>query len=281
MAVRRPWRRSSRAALPFKSGVRILSLRALALAAFVLVAGAGASGAEPVSVRLPEGNARGFLVLRSSAGAPLAYGELIQKPARDGLESRLVLHFKDGSLYDEILTFSQKGVFRLERYHLVQRGPSYPPTDVSFDRRTGRYKARIQDKKGDPEKTAGGALEMPADLYNGMALTLIKNLPAGHRASGQLVAFTPEPRLLRMEVGPEGTDKARVSGGTRDVTRFLVKLDIGGLTGVVASMIGKEPPDLRYWLVPGEVPAFARFEGAMYLNGPLWSLEMQPVEWSR
>jgi hypothetical protein len=29
----------------------------------------------------------------------------------------------------------------------------------------------------------------------------------------------------------------------------------------MTARIGKIPPDLRYWLVPGEAPAFVRFEG--------------------
>jgi hypothetical protein len=50
------------------------------------------------------------------------------------------------------------------------------------------------------------------------------------------------------------------------------------VTGVVASVIGKTPPDLRYWLALGDVPAFVRFEGAMFLNGPVWRVEMAGVE---
>ena len=60
-----------------------------------------------------------------------------------------------------------------------------------------------------------------------------------------------------------------------------MKLEIGGLTGVIASLIGKDPPDSRYWLVTGEVPAFVRFEGAMFLNGPRWRIEMTTPEWPR
>ena len=63
--------------------------------------------------------------------------------------------------------------------------------------------------------------------------------------------------------------------------RSLVKLEIGGLTGVIASLLGKSPPDLRYWLVTGDVPAFVRFEGAMFLNGPVWRLELTTVEWPK
>ena len=94
-----------------------------------------------------------------------------------------------------------------------------------------------------------------------------------------MVVFTPKPRLIKMGLAQEGTDSARVAGATRKANRYLVKLEVGGLTGVVASLVGKEPPDLRYWLIPGEVPAFGKFEGAMFLKGPTWRIEQIPIEW--
>ena len=237
--------------------------------------------AAPVGVRLPEGNARGFLVVRSPDGEVIAHGELRQKPVQGLIESRLLLHFKDGSQHEESVTFSQNKTFRLESYRLVERGPSFPTTDVSFDRKSGQYKARTQDKKGDEEQVAAGQLEMPADLYNGMALVLLKNLADGERAGGQMAVFTPKPRLIKMDLSPEGEEKIRLGGTALTVRRYLVKLEIGGLTGVIASLIGKDPPDPRYWLVTGEVPAFVRFEGAMFLTGPRWRIEMTTPEWPR
>ena len=242
---------------------------------------AAAVDAAPQSVRLPEGNTRGFLVVRTLDGKAIAYGELVQKPTRGLIESRMQLHFTDGSLYEETVTFSQKQVFRLERYHLVQRGPSFPATDVAFDRQSGQYRARTQEKKDSDEKAASGSLELPADLYNGMMTTLLKNLPRGAGTTAQLVAFTPEPRLIKMALHPEGEEKVVVGKAAKPVMRYLVKLEIGGIPGIIASVIGKDPPDLRYWLVAGDVPAFIRFEGAMFLNGPVWRLELATVEWPK
>jgi hypothetical protein len=59
-----------------------------------------------------------------------------------------------------------------------------------------------------------------------------------------------------------------LSGRSMKAMRSLVKLKIGRLTGVFASLLGKSLPDLRYWLVTGDVPAFVKFEGSMFLNGP-------------
>jgi hypothetical protein len=76
--------------------------------------------AAPIRIRLIEGNFRGSVVLRSLDGVAIAYGEVSQKPTGNLVECRTILRFKDGSLFDESATFSQKGVFRLEGYRLVQ-----------------------------------------------------------------------------------------------------------------------------------------------------------------
>jgi hypothetical protein len=240
-----------------------------------------AAEAAPVRVRLVEGTFRGFLVLRSLDGKAIAYGEMSQKPAGNAIECRTILRFTDGSLYEESTTFSQRGVFRLEGYRLVQRGPSFPTTEVSFDRRSGQYKARTQAEKDGNYEVGSGKLDMPADLYNGMALLLLKNLPGGAGATVHLAVFTPKPRLLELEWSWEGAEEVLLGGSALKAMRSLVKMKIGGLTGVFASLIGKSPPDLRYWLVTGDVPAFVRFEGAMFLNGPIWRLEMTTVEWRK
>jgi hypothetical protein len=233
--------------------------------------------AAPVRVRFQEGTTRGFLVIRTPQGERIGHGELTQKPREDEIDSRLLLQFKDGSVHDEVTTYSQRGVFRLEAYRLTQRGPSFPGAEVSFDRQSGRYHAKTRERAGAPEETASGELEMPADLSNGMTLLLLKNLTK-ERATAQLVAFTPTPRMLRMELHREGEDRVVFAGDAKQAARHFVNLELGGVTGLVASLIGKSPPDFRYWLALGEIPAFVRFEGAMFLNGPVWRVEMAGVE---
>ena len=83
-----------------------MSIRTISLVVSLLL-GVAAVEAAPVSVRLPEGNTRGFLVLRSPDGEVIAHGELRQKPAQGSIESRLSLAFKDGSHREEIAVFSQ------------------------------------------------------------------------------------------------------------------------------------------------------------------------------
>src|SRR5256885_4249 len=69
--------------------------------------------AEPIAVRFTEGTMHGFLVLRSGNDQTIAHGELLQVANGDRVDSRFVLNFKDGSLYDEKVSFSQRRVFTM------------------------------------------------------------------------------------------------------------------------------------------------------------------------
>ena len=123
---------------------------------------------QPVAVRQLEGEVRGFLVLRSLDGAIVADGDSMQTTHGSEVSSRLVFHFKDGSLQDETVVFSQKGQFHLLTDHMVQKGPSFKhPVDVSINGATGVVTVVYRDDKG-RDKTESSRLQLPSDLANGM-----------------------------------------------------------------------------------------------------------------
>lgn len=247
---------------------RLLTL--LTLGTLAALATCPSVEAEPVLVRFTEGVARGFLTLRSANGDKLADGELVQVLRPHGLEGRLSFRFADGSLYDETVLYSQRRVFTLLRYRLIQRGPSFPLTlDASFDRKTAQYTVRYRNGTG-REETLNGRLELPSDVYNGMIATLLKNLRRGTNESVQLVAFTPKPRLVKLHLTPAGEEVVRVGDASMRAARYQAKTDLGGSIGFLASLLKKELPVLHYWIVPGEVPAFVRFEGPFFMEGPVW-----------
>jgi hypothetical protein len=87
----------------------------------------------PVAVRFVEGVTHGFLVLRDVNGGLLASGDLFQVQRSGQVESRMVFRFKDGSVYDEMVVFTQERVFTMQSYHLVQRGPAFSEdTEISL-----------------------------------------------------------------------------------------------------------------------------------------------------
>jgi hypothetical protein len=247
--------------------------------AAVVVLLAGVAHAAPVKVRYPETTTQGWVELTDLAGKVLGHGELTQWHERGAVANRLVIHFADGSLFDEQLRFSQHGVFRLLSYHLVQRGPSFTTSsDVQFDR-SGRYRARRRTTPDADEETAAGTIAIPDDVANGMMSTLLRNLPAGASASAHLLAFTPQAIVLDLHLTPEGSDAFAVGDFDPKATRYLAEPKVPGLKGVVAKMIGKDPPSVRYWITSGRTPVFVRFEGPLYADGPPWRIEQAAPRW--
>jgi hypothetical protein len=255
-------------------------LRSLIALVVLLITTSGVE-ADPIAVRQPEGAVYGVLALRTTGGEVLAHGELIQTVRGQQVDSQLVFRFTDGSLFDERIVFSQQKVFSLTSYRFTQRGPAFPgSSEVSFVRGSGQYRAKIREKPDAKEEVVEGRLDMPADVYNGMSSVLLKNLGAQETATGRLLAFTPKPRLLAMKLSAEGTDDLHVGPVSRKATRWLVKLEVGGMLGVMASIAGKDPPDLRYWIAAAPLPpAFVKFEGPFYLNGPIWRIELSSPRW--
>jgi hypothetical protein len=248
-------------------------IRTMLAAALVplLLSGARVASADPIPVVYTEGISRGFPVLRALSGEKLAQGEMSQIP-REGqvVESRLVFRFKDGSLHDERVVFSQRDVFTLLSYRIVQRGPSFPETlEASVNRATGRYAVRHRADEDSPEETLSGAFDLPADVYNGLLSTLMKNLRAGDSRVVQVVAFTPKPRLVKLLLAPAAEDPLRVNDVSVIATRFLIRPQLG----LLASLLVTDIPDVKCWIAGGEAPAFLRFEGPLYFMGPIWRID--------
>jgi hypothetical protein len=244
--------------------------------------GAGALQAEPIAVRHAEGVVRGFLVLRSvDSGAIIANGDLIQFSRGDRVTSRLVFHFKDGSLQDETAVFSQRRRFRLLSNHLVQRGPSFPhPMDVSIDTASGRVTVRHRDNGKD--EVIEKRMELPSDLANGMMVTLLKNIsPDAPSTTVSMLFATPKPRLVKLEISPRGREPFSVGRASYKATRFNVKVEIGGLAGLIAPLLGKQPKDTSVWIVGGDAPGFVRSEGQFYEGGPVWRIELASPDYPR
>lgn len=242
----------------------------------------GALVAEPVTVRHTEGIVHGFLTLRTLDGALVANGDLIQLARGNQVTSRLVFRFKDGSIRDETAVFSQRGTFRLLRDHLVQKGPSFPqPLDLSIECASGQVTVRYTDDHG-KEQVDTEKMALPPDLANGMTLTLMKNIrPGASPAEWSMVATTPKPRLVKLAISNAGDESFSTGGTRRMATHYVVKIEIGGLSGLIAPLVGKQPPDTHVWILGGEAPAFVKSEGPLFLGGPIWRIELVSPVWPR
>jgi hypothetical protein len=251
-----------------------------ALIGIILSIAGGTAAAEPIPVLHTEGLIHGFLVLRTLEGETLAAGDLAQAFRGGRVTSRLVFHFKDGSIHDETTVFTQRRNFRLLSYHLVQKGPAFRvPMDISIDGPGGRVTIQYKDEDG-KEKVEAERKPLPADIANGMILTLVKNIaPKAQETIVSMVAATPKPRLVKLKITRVGQEPFSAGGPRYEAVHYLVKVDIGGVTGLLATLLGKHPPDHHVWIIGGEVPGFVKAEGPLFLGGPSWRIELSSPVW--
>ena len=246
----------------------------MAITAFL----SGPADAAPVAIRLSEGVTHGFLLVRSLTGETLGQGEMTQV-AKEGelVESRLVLRFKDGSLHDERVAFSQQRMFTMIRYHLVQQGPSFAEqVDVSVDRDTGKYKVRSKARKDATEQVLNGKFALPDDAYNGMFVTILLNLPKGASETVSLIAFTPGPEVIKLDLLLMGDRTVQVGDLSRTARHYAFKPDMGRIRVFLGKVLGKLPTHFHYdcWVLADEVPSFVQFEGPLQLMGPILRIEL-------
>ena len=222
-------------------------------------------------MRRTQGTFHGFLILKTLEGATIAAGDLIQVAHGNRVTSRLTFHFRDGSLDDQTTVFTQSGVFRLISNHHIQRGPSFPkPLDMFIDAVRGQVTSR--DKNG---KTIQNHVDHATELANGLPLVLLLNLdPSAPPTRLSMIAPAEKPREIHLVVAGEGEDPLTIGGIQHKATNFRIKVELGGVTGLVAPIVGKQPSDIHVWILGDEAPAFVREEGEFYEGGPVWRVEL-------
>jgi hypothetical protein len=140
-------------------------------------------------------------------------------------------------------------------------------------------KVRYTDDDGN-EKLANERLALPADVANGLLPTLLRNVTRGVPSiTVSLVVATPKPQLVKLEVSPEGEDTFSIGGLKLKATRYVVKMKIGGVAGLVAPLLDKQPPDSHVWVMGGNAPSFVKAEAPFFSGGPIWRIEFASPSW--
>jgi hypothetical protein len=256
--------------MPRNTRTRCNFAAALALcAAFATIA-----RADPVPVRHTQGAVHGFLVIRSQAGANLGYGEFIQDADGDRVTAHLAYHFRDGSLDDETFVYTQRDTFRFVSDHHIQRGRFFPkPSEITVAA-DGTVTTVTPGKDGQP-KTETQHLDLPNDVSNGMIGTLLANFdPHGPPLRlGQVIPFQGKARLIHLDITPGPESSFTIAGTHRKAAVYRLKIDIGGVVGLIAPIVGKQPPEIEAWILEGDAPLFVREVGQLAEDAPIVSIE--------
>ena len=224
---------------------------------------------------------RGFLELRNESGAVVADGDSTQITRHGQVINRMTYHFKDGSLQDETAIFSQSGHFRVLSDHLVQKGPTFKRAiDLLVNGITGAVKVTYSDDG--KEKTETANMKLPPDLANGIVPVLLKNLPTGQQSvTESMVVASPKPMLIKLQIHSVGEDTFLAGSAKHTAMRYQIKVDIGGVKGVIAPLVGKQPPDTYVWISEGDCPSFVKAQGPGFEGGPIWATELVSPTWPR
>ena len=244
------------------------------LLAVLFVKGSFGEPPEVMAVQHLQGTSHAFLVLRAESGAVLGYGEFLQIVHGDRVNSRLTYHFRDGSLDDDTTIFTQRKVFQLISDRHVQRGPFFSKATDCLVEASGNVVLRTVEKDG-KEKVETSHMDLPADITNGFTGTMLLNMsPTAGPFKLGLVAPTGKGRVIYLAVEAVGEQPfSPVLGVRRKATVFRIHPELGGIAGVVAPVLGKQPKDIFVWVLEGKVPGLVREIGPLEQGGPVVSIE--------
>ena len=175
------------------------------------------------------------------------------------------------------LVFSQKRVFTLLTYHLVQRGPSFPEQlEVSFDRRSAHYTVRSQRGTKEKENVKSGQFNLPKDVYNGMLIMVAQNLPKGIDVTVSVLAFMPEPQVVPVQLHAMEEQSIQVGDHSSKATHFTFTPQLGLLKEWLGKVTGKLPDEFHYdcWNMVEGIPSFVQYEGPLQVLAPIWRIEL-------
>lgn len=226
------------------------------------------SGAEPADGALLElaTAAHGFPSLQDLEGRPLAQGEFAQWMEEDRLHMRIRYDFEDDRWIEEAAVVGEGRVDG--RPGLVQEAWTWEESRAG--QRVRRFEVDFAARTATGEKRAEAGVERwseelevePGQTFAGFAFTLAiaerrERLVDGEALELQAVVFTPEPRVVDVELTHGGTERLRMAGRTVSGDRF----DIVPQVPWVAELF-VESPDTRIWLT--RPPAgFLRWEGPL------------------
>ena len=261
------------------SHLRQFLSRQIAIALSLLLMGSASALPEAIPGTYRQGSLHGFLLLKSANGRLIATGDQTNVVHGEEIHAELILRFRDGSIDDEVTDYRQGTVFQLIRDHHIQKGPSFPkPLDMTISVPDGAV-TWMEWKDGKSE-TKTQHMDLPPDLINGMMQLAVEDFPPrADELKTSYLAADPKPRVVTLSIKPDGNGRVRIGGMPHEANRFNIHVEIGGLAGVVAPLVGKQPVDSKAWAIGGDAPLLIGMQAAFYPQGPIWTLMLTSPTW--
>ncbi len=243
-----------------------------------LVVQCAAGSAEPVRARLKQGVGHIFLLIRDESGKTLAEGESLQTVKGYTVTTHTTFHFHDGSIDDETTVFEQRVNLRVLSDDHLQRGPAFPhPMEIRIEAVHGQV--IVHDLESG--ETSTHEMKIPFDVANGIITQVLQNIsPDSAETKVSYVLPTSKPRLATLVISRAGEDSYTLGSERETAKKVELKVNLGGVAGLIAPIIGKEPKPTYAWMAGGAVPMFIRIQTQFYEGAPLWTIEQTAPVWN-
>ena len=76
-----------------------------------------------------------------------------------------------------------------------------------------------------------------------------------------------------------GLDNFLTGSASHKAIRYDVKVDIPGVRGAIAPLVGKQPPDTHIWILSGSSPVFLKSEGPLCEGCAVWRTQLESPVW--
>ena len=198
-------------------------------------------------------------------GRVIADGELTQEVTGH----RVVVHarwrFADGLVAEERDELRAGEALTQERFSWVERRAGQETRRFEVDFASGEATAITPDRKGEPKREHAW-LDLPRDrAFAGYGVALAASqlgLAPGAKAELTLVAFTPAPRAVRLEVRREGEEAVPVAGRPVPCDRYTLHPVLPFPIRLVV-----HPRDAHLWFTRVAPPALVRAEQGLVAKG--------------
>jgi hypothetical protein len=149
------------------------------------------------------------------------------------------------------------------------------PYDACIDTVSQQVRVQEEGKSAKIEQ-----MDLPSELSNGLVLTLIRNLPADNsKIEITYLAVSSKPRIVKLAISADGQDRFKIGRVSHKATRYVMKVKLGGAAGVVAPVVGKQPPDSHVWISSGIILTVVRVDAPLYTGGAVWSIQLASPLW--
>jgi hypothetical protein len=99
--------------------------------------------------------------------------------------------------------------------------------DISVNRGTAKNTVRSQAGENEKEEVLAWQFDLPKDLYNGMLISMTKNLQKGVDETVSVLAFTPASQIVKVQLHAVDEQPVLIGDVSRKATQYVFIPQIG------------------------------------------------------